>query len=74
MGGQLWYDIAAKVDGQGDLLNGFGLDGVKPDTRYQGERSASEVSALRLAVLAEVARFIRVNQPSGCQLINTCVI
>ena len=64
-GWQLWYDVAAKVAGQGDLFGG--KDGGKPGTSYHGgashRRQALPVAALRPAVLAEVERFIQINQP-----------
>jgi len=50
---------------QGDLFDAIG--GAKQGARYHGgaihRRQALPVAALRPAVLAEVARFIAVNQP-----------
>ena len=64
-GWQLWYDIAVKPAGQGDLFGG--TDGGKPGASYHGganpKRQALSVAALRPAVLAEVERFIQINQP-----------
>ena len=64
-GWQLWPDIAANVAMQGDLFDASG--GAKQGARYHEgaspKRQALPVAALRLAVLAEVACFIEVNQP-----------
>jgi len=64
-GWQLWREIeggAARAGGQDDL---FGGTGARHHGGGTGRKRALPVAVLRPGVLAEVERFVHVNQPSG---------